>query len=78
MPKMKKETMIFTLLMCLLMVTGMSSYNLIIHGGWNQDFIRNLLGGLIPGFIVALVLDLWVVGPLAKRLAFKFPFKYRE
>lgn len=71
MPTNKKEGLIFTTLMCFLMVLGMSIYNLLLQ----DDFsLRNLGMGLIPGFIVAFILDMAVVGVLAKKIAFKLPF----
>lgn len=71
MPKNKKEGIFFTTLMCLLMVVGMSVYNLMLH----QDFsIKNVLVGLLPGFVVAFILDSFVVGVIAKKIAFQLPF----
>lgn len=70
MPTNKKEGIIFTTLMCFLMVLGMSSYNLLLH----QSFtLSALLIGLVPGFVVAFILDVFVVGVYAKKLAFKLP-----
>lgn len=69
-PTNKKEGIIFTTLMCFLMVLGMSAYNLLIH----QHFtLSGLLIGLVPGFVVAFILDVFVVGVYAKKLAFKLP-----
>lgn len=70
MPTNKKEGIIFTSLMCFCMVFGMSLYNLVIH---NQFTWTALLLGLIPGFVVAFILDVFIVGVIAKKLAFKLP-----
>lgn len=71
MPKNKRESIIFTTLMCSLMVVGMSLYNLVLH----HDFsMMNLVKGFIPGFIVAYLLDTFVVGSIAKKITFKLPF----
>lgn len=71
MPKSKNQGIFFTTLMCFLMVLGMSSYNLVIH----HDFsLMNLAKGLVPGFVVALVLDVFIVGVLSKKIAFSFSF----
>lgn len=52
------------------MVLGMSCYNLVLH----DDFhLSSLLLGLVPGFIVAFILDVFVVGVIAKKIAFKLP-----
>lgn len=70
MPTNKKEGIIFTTLMCFLMVLGMSIYNLLLH---NDLSLAHLLTGLVPGFIVAFILDSFVIGVIAKRIAFKLP-----
>ncbi|PCS07876.1 membrane protein [Lactococcus piscium] len=69
-PTNKKEGIIFTVMMCSLMVIGMSAYNLWVH---NSLDIIELAIGFIPGFIVAFVLDVFIVGVVAKKLAFKLP-----
>ncbi len=71
MPKNKKEGIIFTSLMCFLMVLGMSIYNLMLH---NDFSLSNLLVGLVPGFMVAFILDVFVVGVFAKKIAFNLSF----
>ncbi|MHC5248688.1 DUF2798 domain-containing protein [Enterococcus sp. LJL90] len=70
MPKTKLEGILFTTTMCLLMVTGMSAYNLAIHHSFSWGA---LFGGLITGFIVAFILDVFIVGKIAKSVAFKLP-----
>lgn len=70
MPKNKKEGVIFTTLMCSLMVIGMSVYNLWLH---DNLMLSAFLTGLIPGFIVALFLDVFVIGIVAKKIAFLLP-----
>ena len=70
MPTNKKESLIFTSLMCSMMLMGMSVYNLLLHGHFSMG---ELLKGFIPGVIVAFILDEFVVGVLAKKIAFKLP-----
>lgn len=70
MPRNKKEGMIFTVLMCGLMVLGMSLYNLAIHDALTASA---LFGGFPLGFIVAFILDVFVVGVVAKKIAFRLP-----
>ncbi len=70
MPTNKKEGIIFTTMMCFLMALGMSIYNLWLH---NALHVSNLFIGLIPGFIVAFILDVFIVGVVAKKIAFKLP-----
>lgn len=66
-----KKGLLFTTLMCFLMVFGMSTYNLLLHGEFS---LYALSKGLLPGFIVAFILDVFVVGVLAKKIAFSLPF----
>ena len=70
MPRNKKEGIIFGITMCFLMVCGMSAYNLALVG--KLSFTKFAIG-LIPGFIVAFFFDTVIVGPVAKKLAFKLP-----
>ncbi|MCP8859755.1 DUF2798 domain-containing protein [Latilactobacillus curvatus] len=70
MPTNKKEGIIFTTLMCFCMVLGMSIYNLVLHDSLSWGALST---GLIPGFIVAFILDVFVVGTIAKKIAFSLP-----
>lgn len=70
MPRNKKEGIIFGVTMCFLMVCGMSAYNLALVG--KLSFAKFAVG-LIPGFIVAFFFDTVIVGPVAKKIAFKLP-----
>ena len=70
MPRNKKEGIIFGITMCFLMVCGMSAYNLALVGKLN---FAKFAVGLIPGFIVTFFFDTVIVGPVAKKIAFKLP-----
>ena len=70
MPRNKKEGIIFGVTMCFLMVCGMSAYNLSLVGKLN---FTKFAVGLIPGFIVAFFFNTVIVGPVAKKIAFKLP-----
>ncbi|MGM0949318.1 MAG: DUF2798 domain-containing protein [Bacillota bacterium] len=73
MPTNKKEGLIFGVMMCFGMVCVMSIYNAIINGAIH-GFSLVTAFEMIIGFIVALLLDLLLVGPLAKKIAFSMPF----
>ncbi|MGK0551110.1 DUF2798 domain-containing protein [Enterococcus faecalis] len=75
MPTSKKERIIFTTFMCFFMVLGMSSYNLLIH---NHFSLRELSKGLLTGFVLALLLDVFVVGIYAKKIVFRLPIKLEQ
>lgn len=69
MGKNKKENLIFTTMMCALMVLGMTIYNVLLMQGFTWEALRTMAIGYLPAFVVALVLDIFVVGPLAKKIA---------
>lgn len=67
----KFQRMVFTLLMCFFMVLGMTIYNIILHSGFGVHIFSSLVKELWLVFIVALVLDVFIVGPFAKSFVFK-------
>jgi len=67
----KTQKFIFTLMMCFGMVLFMTIYNMILNEGFSPQFFNHLLKDFWLGFIVALLLDVFVVGKLAKPIAFK-------
>ena len=75
MPTNKKEGIIFTTIMCSMMVLGMSMYNLLLHDNFG---LVTLLAGLVPGFVVAFILDVFVVGVIAKKIAFQLPINKKS
>ena len=71
MPTTRKESLYVGLIMCFWMVLFMTLYNFYLNGTFGQV---SLLGGITDffiGFIVAIILDLFLVGPLAKRIAYR-------
>lgn len=73
MPTNKKEGIFFTVVMCSLMVLGMTIYNIALVEGVNIGLMKSVAFGFFPGFIVALIIDIVIVAPVAKKLAFKLP-----
>lgn len=67
----KFQKFIFTLMMCFGMVLGMTVYNMILNEGFHSDLLTNLLKEFWLGFAVALLIDVFIVGKLAKPIAFK-------
>lgn len=65
----KTQKFIFTLMMCFCMVLGMTIYNMFLNEGFHSQFFNHLLKDFWLGFIVALLLDVFVVGRLAKPIA---------
>ncbi|OWA37575.1 DUF2798 domain-containing protein [Saccharibacillus sp. O16] len=69
MGKNKKENLIFTTLMCALMVLGMTLYNVLLIQGFTLSAVKMIAIGYLPAFVIAWMLDVFVVGPIAKKVA---------
>lgn len=65
----KFQKSIFTLMMCFGMVLGMTVYNMILNEGFHSQFFAHLLKDFWLGFFVALALDVFIVGKIAKPVA---------
>lgn len=74
----KLQKFVFTLMMCFCMVLGMTLYNMILNEGFHSNLFTNLLKEFWLGFAVALLLDIFIVGKLAKPLALKIVKPNRE
>ena len=72
MGKNKKEKFVFTFIMCALMVLGMSMYNIFLMDGFSSSFGKTLIVGYPPALVIALILDVFVVGSIAKGIANKW------
>lgn len=72
MPENKRESFVYTLLMCFVMVFWMSLYNIYLHtGSLSVDVLKTAWIGLPLGYCCALFLDWFIVSTPAKKLAFK-------
>ncbi|NOU65626.1 hypothetical protein GC096_16450 [Paenibacillus sp. LMG 31461] len=74
MPTTKKEEFYFGLMMCFGMVVFMTLYNLFTHGLMGSISVREIFTQLVQIFVIATLLELFVVGPVAKKLALSIPF----
>jgi len=73
-PTTKKESLYFGAMMCFGMVVVMSVYNLYVNGLIHTITISGFLMQFLIGFIVAFILDLFIVGPIARKIAFSLPY----
>lgn len=71
MPENKRESIIFTTLMCAFMVYFMTVYNIIRVQGFTPEVFVIAWLGFPLAYVFALLSDLLIVGPNAKKLAFK-------
>lgn len=68
-----KQSLLFSMTMCICMVIGMTAYNVLLNY-WYQDwFWTTLLFSIFSGYFIAQILSLFIVGPLAKKVAFMLP-----
>ncbi|EJQ50332.1 hypothetical protein A6283_26445 [Bacillus wiedmannii] len=74
MPTTRKENFQFGMMMCLGMVIVMTFYNLLLNGVGGPIHIKEIALELIIGFIIALLIEICIVGPCAKKLVFMLPF----
>lgn len=74
MPTTKKGNFYFGLMMCSGMVVGMTFYNLMTNGLIGTISLKGILLQLILGFITAFLLEVFVVGPVAKKIACSLPY----
>lgn len=75
MPKNFKEEVFFSLIMAGLMVFVMAGYNVALSDGIAHGYVLEVLKGYPLALIVALILDLGLVGPTAKKIFFNRIFK---
>lgn len=69
-PATKKEHFYFGLMMCIGMVIMMTSYNVITNGLIGKVSLIAIITQFVLGFIIAFLLELFIVGPTAQRIVF--------
>ena len=73
MPTNKRESLIFTVIMCFCMVFGMSVYNVArVQGGAPAEVLAAAWLGFPFAYVFAMLADWFVAGPIAKGVAFRF------
>lgn len=76
MPQNKRESLIYTIMMCFVMVLWMSIYNVSLHeGGLGIDSIRAGWIGFPIAYIIAMCCDWFLVSKVAKHVAFRYLVK---
>ncbi len=70
MPINKRESLIFTIIMCGFMVFFMSLYNFSLHMGLSLETIRQAWLGFPLAFVVGFACDWFIVAKVAKKIAF--------
>lgn len=76
MPQNKRESLIYTVMMCFLMVCWMSMYNVTLHmGHFDLDTLKEGWLGFPIAYIYAMLFDWFIVSGAAKKFAFRFLVK---
>lgn len=76
MPKNKRESLIYTVLMCFTMVLWMSIYNVALqHGGLTLEVLGAAWMGFPIAYLFAMLCDWFAVSKIAKGFAFRFLVK---
>lgn len=76
MPQNKRESLIFTIMMCFTMVFVMSIYNVSLHmGGLSMKSVQQAWLGFPIAYIFAMCCDWFFVSKIAKGFAFKYLVK---
>ncbi|WP_405131264.1 hypothetical protein MHB43_02685 [Paenibacillus sp. FSL H8-0317] len=73
-PTSKKEQIIFGLMMCTGMVVVMMTFNLWHSGLLGKMSPLEILLQFILCFVIAFVVESFIVGPIARKIAFSLPF----
>ncbi|MCC0684494.1 DUF2798 domain-containing protein [Clostridioides sp. ZZV14-6345] len=71
MPQNRKESLIFTVLMCAFMVFFMSVYNISIHDKFSLNTFKNAWLDFPTTYIIAMIFDWFIVSNVAKKVAFR-------
>ncbi len=72
MPKTKFQDVIFTIMMVIVMVYGMVVYNISVDkGGLTNEVFVLAFGELAIMGVIGFVLEMFIAGPLSKKLAFR-------
>ncbi|MEQ3594256.1 MULTISPECIES: DUF2798 domain-containing protein [Bacillus] len=74
MPTTRKENLQFGMMMCLGMVIVMTFYNLLTNGSGGPIHIKEIALEILIGFIIALLIEICIVRPSAKKIVFMLPF----
>ena len=76
MPQNKRESFIYTVIMCFTMVLWRSSYHVTVHTGpFTAQVIKDAWLGFPIAYVFAACMDWFVVSGLAKGFAFKYLVK---
>ncbi|WP_315794311.1 hypothetical protein [Paenibacillus sp. BIC5C1] len=74
MPTTKKEQIVFGIMMCTGMVVVMMTFNLWHNGLLSKMSAFEILLQFILCFIIAFLVESFIVGPVARKIAFALPF----
>lgn len=78
MPTTRKESLQFGFMMCFGMVLVMTIYNFYLNDMFGTMTFMQSLGHFCIAFVIAFALDMYLVGPIAKKIAMKITAKSKK
>ncbi|MGA5691502.1 DUF2798 domain-containing protein [Cytobacillus pseudoceanisediminis] len=78
MPTTRKERLYFGSMMCFGMVVVMTIYNMFMNDLFGMISFKGIVIQFILAYVIALALDLFFVGPLARKIVSSLPFNKRN
>lgn len=78
MPTTRKEGLYFGSMMCFGMVVVMTIYNMFMNGLFGIISFKGIVIQFVLAYVIALVLDLFFVGPLARKVVSLLPFNKKN
>lgn len=79
MPTNKRESLIYSVMMCFCMVLWMSVYNVALHeGGLSWNVLGKAWLGMPITYVVAFILDWFIASKIAKGVAFRYIVSYES
>ncbi len=78
MPTTRKESLQFGFMMCFGMVLVMTIYNFYLNDMFGTMTFMQSIGHFCIAFVIAFALDMYLVGPIAKKIAMKITAKSKK
>ncbi|MUK88703.1 DUF2798 domain-containing protein [Ornithinibacillus sp. L9] len=78
MPTTRKEGLYFGSMMCFGMVVVMTFYNMFMNDLFGIISFKGIVIQFVLAYVIALVLDLFFVGPLARKVVSLLPFNKKN
>lgn len=79
MPQNKRESLIYTVMMCFCMIVWMSIYNVAIqYNEFSLEIIKKAWVGVPIAYLIGIVLDWFIVSNIVKKVVFTYLLKRED